>query len=103
MVRRHVSLASTHGERAPGGELSGRAGGAHTFRPVTFCAPSRCPLTSYIRAEQASTTNKPDALKSKEEKVAEKSSSAVKSFVSGGVGGIAAVLVGQSEGAIVLS
>ncbi|GAA5863099.1 hypothetical protein JCM3774_001420 [Rhodotorula dairenensis] len=44
---------------------------------------------------QASTTNKPDTLKTKEEKVAEKSSSAVKSFVSGGVGGIAAVLVGQ--------
>ncbi|POY74725.1 hypothetical protein BMF94_2201, partial [Rhodotorula taiwanensis] len=43
----------------------------------------------------ASTTNKPDVIKTKEEKVAENSSSAVKSFVSGGVGGIAAVLVGQ--------
>lgn len=47
-------------------------------------------------ARQASTTNKPDVIKTKEEKVAENSSSAVKSFVSGGVGGIAAVLVGTS-------
>ncbi|GAA5838028.1 hypothetical protein JCM11251_006828 [Rhodosporidiobolus azoricus] len=38
---------------------------------------------------------RPDALKSKEEKVAEASSSALKSFISGGAGGVAAVLVGQ--------
>ncbi|GAA5886529.1 hypothetical protein JCM6882_001676 [Rhodosporidiobolus microsporus] len=38
---------------------------------------------------------RPDALKTKEEKVAESSTSAVKSFISGGAGGVAAVLVGQ--------
>lgn len=45
---------------------------------------------------QSSTTNKPDVIKTKEEKVAEKSSSALKSFISGGAGGVAAVLVGES-------
>ncbi|GAA6056608.1 hypothetical protein NBRC10513_001069 [Rhodotorula toruloides] len=40
-------------------------------------------------------SNKPDTLKSGEEKVAEQSASALKSFISGGAGGVAAVLVGQ--------
>ncbi|GAA6030997.1 hypothetical protein JCM8097_008978 [Rhodosporidiobolus ruineniae] len=38
---------------------------------------------------------RPDALKTKEEKVAESSAAGIKSFISGGAGGVAAVLVGQ--------
>lgn len=53
-------------------------------------------LADSLHLPQSSTTNKPDVIKTKEEKVAEKSSSALKSFISGGAGGVAAVLVGAS-------
>ncbi|GAA5928897.1 hypothetical protein JCM1841_001288 [Sporobolomyces salmonicolor] len=46
-------------------------------------------------SSNSSPTLKPDQRKTKEEKVAESSSAGIKSFISGGAGGIAAVLVGQ--------
>lgn len=72
-------------------QLSRRSSTGLAVPTLTLASPPRPPQSS-----SSSPTNKPDVLKSKEEKVAESSSSALKSFISGGAGGVAAVLVGES-------
>ncbi|GAA5866215.1 hypothetical protein JCM8547_007205 [Rhodosporidiobolus lusitaniae] len=52
-------------------------------------------MSSSTTSPSAPAPARPDALKTQEEKVAESSTQGLKSFISGGAGGVAAVLVGQ--------